>query len=85
MLFGKQFIRMDLSSAPTAFIQVNNMLSESFTLHKSGYALSPLLWVLALQPLMETIRVIIVGFQRANGKEKLPLYADDRLLFLGDM
>lgn len=49
-------------------------------------ALSPLLFALALEPLAVAIcnSPEIVGIQRSTDEDKIALYADDTLLFLGD-
>lgn len=70
-------------------MKINNKCSESFFLTRGtrqGCPLSSLLFALAMEPLAITIRssARIQGFQRASGVEKIALYANDVLLFLGD-
>lgn len=77
-----------ITSALMTHIQVNGLLPDLFPLHRGaqqGCLPSPLLFALALYPLATTIRQYsqIVGFCRQLGKEKIALYTDDNLLFLG--
>lgn len=48
--------------------------------------MSPLLFALALEPLAARIRAspYIVGFRQSHKEDKISLYADDALLYLGD-
>lgn len=83
-----QWVKL-LYAAPKARIPVNGDLSDSFSLFRGtrqGYPLSPLLFALALEPLAIAIRssTSIVGFNRGPVAEKVSLYADDALLYLGD-
>lgn len=75
--------------APKACIRINNTLSASFDLHRGtrqGCPLFPLLFALAIEPLAAAIRGSpeIIGFKWGELEDKLALYADDSLLFLGD-
>ena len=78
-----------LYKAPKACIRINNTLSPPFDLYRGtrqGCPLSPLLFALAIEPLAAAIRgnPEIQGFRRGELEDKLALYADDALLFLGD-
>lgn len=48
--------------------------------------MSPLLFALAMEPLAIALRASqeVQGFKRRMGEEKVAMYADDILLFLGD-
>lgn len=77
-----------LNKALKACIRINNTLSPSFALHRGtrqGCPLSPLLFSLAIETLAAAIRANpnIRGFERGDMEEKLALYADGALLFLG--
>lgn len=66
-----------------------NRMSEAFALGRGtrqGCPLSPLLFAIAIEPLAAQIRDSprIEGFRYGDLHEKLMLYADDMLLFLGD-
>lgn len=74
---------------PGARILVNGMLSESFDLGRGtrqGCPLSPLLFAIAIEPLAILLRSSdqVRGFEYGTLHEKVALYADDLLLFLGD-
>lgn len=78
-----------LYSAPCARLCIDGSLSSSFLLHRGtrqGCPLSPLLFALAVEPLAMMIREnpAIVGLYRGQLEEKISLYADDALLYLGD-
>lgn len=68
---------------------MNGELPEPFVLHgdtRQWCPLSPLLFALALEPLVARICQYpnIVGFQRGDWVDVMSLYADDTLLYLGD-
>uniref|UniRef100_A0A3B3HJQ5 Reverse transcriptase domain-containing protein n=1 Tax=Oryzias latipes TaxID=8090 RepID=A0A3B3HJQ5_ORYLA len=76
-----------LYTCPSATELTNNTYSEPFSLHRGtrqGCPLSPLLFVLAIEPLAITIRKnnYICGISRWGTEHKLALYADDLLLFI---
>lgn len=79
-----------LYTAPSARIRINNTHPEPIQLERGtrqGCPLSPLLFALAIEPLAIAIRSArgIQGFKRESGEERIVLYADDILLFLGDI
>ncbi|XP_073497707.1 exosome complex component RRP46 isoform X1 [Phyllobates terribilis] len=89
--FGPRFIEWVqlLYSQPTAKIRVNGAISPSFHLGRGtrqGYPLSLLLFAIAIEPLAAVIRETreVQGFKYGRLEEKIALYADDLLLFLGD-
>lgn len=71
---------------PTARILTNQTLSTQFKLRgtRQGCVLSPLLFVLALEPLAQTIRTHpdIHGYDTAYTSNTISLYADDILLYI---
>ena len=76
-------------SDPSAKIRVNNEYSARVEMERGtrqGCPLFPLLFALAMEPLATAIRRdrIMMGFVRPTGEERIALYADDVLLFLGD-
>lgn len=78
-----------LYSEPKAKLRINNTLSSTFSLSigtRQSCPLSPLLFGLAIEPLVLAIRQTsgIIGFCRAGGEDKIALYEDDDLIFLGD-
>lgn len=92
MGFGPQFISWVrlLYQAPSAKIRVNGMLSDAFTLHRGtrqGCPLSPLLFAIAIEPLACLLRssADLTGFRIGSLEERVSLYADDMLLYLGDV
>lgn len=78
-----------LYSSPTARVHVNGHLSNAFHLHngtRQGCPLSPLLFILTLEPLLNRIRSNpdIRGITVAKQIYKLAAFADDLLLFLSE-
>lgn len=78
-----------LYSKPRARLRINNNLSSPLELYRGtrqGCPLSPLLFALAVEPLAILIRNSpeVVGFRRGQREEKISLYADDALIYLGD-
>lgn len=87
---GYRFIKWVqlLHSAHTARLRINGDLSHSFHLFRGtrqGCPLSPL-FALALETLAEAVRAssCIKGFLGGYSEDKISLYADDTLLYLGD-
>lgn len=90
--FGPSFIRWVkiLYSEPRAKLKINNEYMELFLLERGtrqGCSLSPLLFALAMEPLAIMTRSMldIQGFGRQAEEEKIALFADDVLFFLGDV
>uniref|UniRef100_A0A803K647 Reverse transcriptase domain-containing protein n=1 Tax=Xenopus tropicalis TaxID=8364 RepID=A0A803K647_XENTR len=78
-----------LYNKPTAALRVNSDLTEPFDLSRGtrqGCPLSPLLFALAIEPFSQAVRQHphLVGLEIANRVEKIQLYADDTLVYLGD-
>uniref|UniRef100_A0A8C5M6V9 Reverse transcriptase domain-containing protein n=1 Tax=Leptobrachium leishanense TaxID=445787 RepID=A0A8C5M6V9_9ANUR len=78
---------MSLYSFPTAKVLASGFLSPSFSITngtRQGCPLSPLIFVLALEPLASRIRQdpSISGISTPDGTYKLAMFADDILIFL---
>lgn len=78
-----------LYSNPTARVRVNGHLSDAFNLHngtRQGCPLSPLLFVITLEPLLNKIRSNpdIKGIEIHKHTYKVAAFADDMLLFLSE-
>lgn len=89
--FGTLFISWvkTLYHKPRAKISTNGLISSTFPLSRSsrqGCPLSPGLFVLAIEPLSETIRQDpdVKGFQVGQTVHKMNLQADDVILYLKD-
>lgn len=88
---GKTFVdwvRL-LYSSPRASVRTNDTVSPSFPLcrgTRQGCPLSPLLFVLAIEPLAIWLRseASFRGITRHNTIHKVSLYADDLLLYVSD-
>lgn len=89
--FGDIFIRMisALYFAPTARLFINGHVSSQFSLFRGtrqGCPLSPLLFLLGIEPLLAAIRncVNITGVTIQDVMVKTLAYADDVLIFIND-
>lgn len=79
-----------LYTNPTACVITNNNLSSLLTLERStrqGCPLSPLLFILAIEPLAMSIRAKanLSGITIGDHEHKISLYADDVILFLSNL
>uniref|UniRef100_A0A803JAB7 Reverse transcriptase domain-containing protein n=1 Tax=Xenopus tropicalis TaxID=8364 RepID=A0A803JAB7_XENTR len=89
--FGHQLLKLfrALYSTPTAFLTINNLNSDRFYIKKGtrqGCPLSPLLFNLALDPLLRHLRQnpLFQGFKTKHLCHKIVAFADDILLFIGN-
>lgn len=92
MGFGPVFISWVqlLYHAPTVRIRANGLLSDIFDLHRGtrqGCPLSPLLFAIVIEPIVCYIRYSdsVMGFQMGQREERISWYADNILLYFGDM
>lgn len=79
-----------LYTGPVACVRTNNNLSSQITLERStrqGCPLSPLLFVLAIEPLAISIRneANLSGITIGDQEHRISLYADDVILFLSKL
>lgn len=88
---GSSFIRMisALYSGPSAQLFINGQRSDKFLLYRGtrqGCPLSPLLFLLAIEPLLLVIRNSkeIEGLTINNAPIKTSAYGDDVLLYIGN-
>lgn len=77
-----------LYDRPSARVKINGGLSRTFTLERGcrqGCPASPLLFAIFIEPLSQWIRQNkdIKGIDMAGGEQKLALFADDVLLYVG--
>ncbi|KAM8960427.1 cytochrome P450 2K1-like [Pelodytes ibericus] len=91
MGFGPNMLQWvsSLYSRPSAKIRVNGALSDSFPIHngtRQGCPLSPILFVLSVEPFLEAIRQHpdIKGVEIAGTHHKVLGYADDLLFPLSN-
>lgn len=89
--FGKNFVTWIklLYSSPVASVKTNSTQSEYFPLHRStrqGCPLSPLLFVLAIEPLSIALcsNSCLTGIFRNGVEQRVSLYADDLLLYISN-
>uniref|UniRef100_A0A6I8SLC4 Reverse transcriptase domain-containing protein n=1 Tax=Xenopus tropicalis TaxID=8364 RepID=A0A6I8SLC4_XENTR len=89
--FGKKYIQMVqlLYKYPVASIRINSLTTPAFVLSRGtrqGCPLSPLLFAIAIEPFAQAVRAHpqITGFEYPGFNEKVQLYADDTLVYLGD-
>lgn len=80
---------LSLYSSPTAAVKVNETRSGYFNIRngtRQGCPLSPLIFILTLEPLLCKIRANqhIKGFRKISGAHKVTAFADDLIFFLAD-
>ncbi len=87
--FGDSFLRWVniLYFKPIAEVRTNKIISKPFNIYRGtrqGCPLSPMLFILALEPLAVAIRSssIIKGIKIEDREHRITLYADNTILFL---
>lgn len=90
--FGNSFLKWIkiLYTNPMASVLTNGMVSKPVTLERStrqGCPLSPMLFVLAIEPLAMAIRAQtgLSGIQLGEQEHRISLYADDVIIFLTNL
>lgn len=78
---------LSLYTHPTASVKVNETRSDFFGIRngtRQGCPLSPLIFILSLEPFLCTIRANsdIVGYPKPSGSHKVAAFADDLIFFL---
>lgn len=78
---------LPLYSHPTAAVKVNETRFDFFNIRngtRQGFPLSPLIFILSLEPLLCRIRVDtgITGYQKSSGSHKVATFAHDLIFFL---
>jgi len=73
-----------LYDQPKAAVVTNKIRSQYFFGTRQGCPISPLLFILAIEPLSSVLRTSqsISGIKRMNVEYKVSLYADDLLLYI---
>lgn len=76
-----------LYSAPSALVKINDIMSDAFTIcngMRQGCPLQPIIFILALEPFLRTIRahLDIRGISTKGGEHKLAAYANDLIFFI---
>lgn len=87
--FGDRFIAWVklLYASPQATIRMLGRMSHAFALGRGmrqGCPLSPLLFAIAIELALVRASMGITGLKYGDLREKIMLYADDMMLFLGD-
>ena len=86
---GMQRWITSLYSRPKAKIKINSMMSKPFEIRngtRQGCPLSPLIFILTLEPFLRTIRLCtdIRGIKVKGGEQKLAAFADDLMFFVSE-
>ena len=76
-----------MHSDTTAAVRLNGRVQEHFTVQrgvKQGCAMAPILFAIALQPMLDRLQQVLTGVGISNRRVKYRAYADDIIVYMQD-